>query len=255
MTQPVPTTPRPAGTRPPELEILIPAYNEEHRLPTTLRALGAHLSRLPLRTALRVIDNGSSDRTAEAVDRVAAEGVPVTVTGCAQRGKGAAVKRGVTTSPARWTGFCDADLPTPVTAVDHAVRLLLEGWPVVVGSRRCLGAQLPVRQPLHRRLGGAGFRLLTRRLSGRVTDTQCGLKFFRTSVARELFAGVSCTGFAFDVEAIARARTLGVKVVEFPVAWSDQPGSRFRAGRDGLRVAGELWHLHRARHGTQRPTP
>ncbi len=229
-----------------DLELLIPAYNEENRLAPTVQALSEHLRGLPLTAALRVIDNGSSDRTAECVDRLSAAGIPVTVTGCSRRGKGAAVSRGmITTRATRWVGFCDADLATPATALDDALELLRDGWHVVLGSRRCHGARIPVPQPALRRLGGAGFRLLTRRLCGPVADTQCGFKFFQAQAARRLFAEVTATGFAFDLEVIARARALQLSLTEFPVMWNDQQGSTFRPFADGLRVAAELWRLHR----------
>ncbi|WP_079110000.1 glycosyltransferase [Streptomyces roseifaciens] len=231
-----------------DLELVIPAYNEEQRLAPTVLALADHLRGMPLTAALRVVDNGSSDRTAECVDRLAASGIPITVTGCSRRGKGAAVSRGMVSTSARWVGFCDADLATPATAIDDAVALLRDGWQVVIGSRRCTGARIPVRQPALRRLGGAGFRLATRRFSGPVKDTQCGFKFFEAGAARRVFADVTTTGFAFDLEVIARARALGLSLTEFPVVWSDQEGSSFRPFTDGRRVAGELWRLHRTMH-------
>ncbi|CAM5364109.1 4,4'-diaponeurosporenoate glycosyltransferase OS=Streptomyces alboniger OX=132473 GN=CP975_18695 PE=3 SV=1 [Streptomyces alboniger] len=230
-----------------ELEVLVPAFNEEHRLETTLHTLAAHLNGLPVSTALRVVDNGSSDRTADCVDRVAASGTPVSLTGCSLRGKGAAVARGVLTSRARWTGFCDADLATSVTALDDALCLLRNGWQAVLGSRRCTGATLSGPQPAARRFGGAGFRLLTRRLRGPVTDTQCGFKFFETAAVQNLFTRLTTTGFAFDVEVVARCRALGVRMVELPVTWENQQGSSFRPVADGRRVAVDLWRLHRLR--------
>ncbi|MGW0315960.1 glycosyltransferase [Streptomyces flavidovirens] len=228
-----------------DMEIIIPAYNEEHRLEATLRALGCHVQQLPLRAALRVIDNGSCDRTAECADRLAAEGLPVTVTGCAPRGKGAAVARGILTSRARWSGFCDADLATPATAIDDALALLDDGWQVVVASRRCPEARVMTRQSVPRRLGGHAFRLLTRPLAGPVTDTQCGFKFFTTAAAQPLFRQMVSTGFIFDVEVLARARALGLSTVEFPVVWDDRQGSTFRLVSDGCRTTRDLWQLYR----------
>ncbi|MEV4345036.1 glycosyltransferase [Actinoplanes sp. NPDC049596] len=228
-----------------DLEILIPAYNEERRLSDTLHALAAHLRRRRIDGVLRVIDNGSSDRTTDVVDRAAAAGVPVTVTGCSRRGKGAAVARGMLTSTARWVGFCDADLATPAEALDDVLDRLRAGHRVVIGSRRCAGAKLELRQPLVRRVGGAGFRMLTRRYSGPVADTQCGFKFFDAAAARAVFAEIRLSGFAFDLEVVAKARALGLAVVEIPVAWRDQEGSTFRPMADGKKVVGELWRLHR----------
>lgn len=229
----------------PELEILIPAYNEERRLTSTVEALVAHLRRRRIDGTLRVIDNGSSDRTTEIVDRLAASGVPITVTGCSRRGKGAAVARGMLTTRARYVGFCDADLATPAEAIDDALRRLRAGNQVVIGSRRCEGAQFELRQPWPRRIGGAGFRMLARRYSGEVADTQCGFKFFEAQAARQVFAQVRLSGFAFDLEVVARARSLGLSLVEIPVAWTDMGGSTFKLVTDGRKVAGELWRLHR----------
>jgi dolichyl-phosphate beta-glucosyltransferase len=237
----------------PELEVLIPAYNEERRLTGTLQALAGHLHRQGIDGTLRVIDNGSSDRTVDVVDRLADAGLPVTVTGCSRRGKGAAVARGMLTSQARWVGFCDADLATPADAIDAALHELKAGHQVVIGSRRCAGAELQLRQPLARRVGGAGFRMLARRYSGPVADTQCGFKFFESAAARALFAGVRLSGFAFDLEVVARARTLGLSITEIPVAWRDQQGSTFRVLSDGRKVAGELWRLHREVPAVRRP--
>jgi hypothetical protein len=88
--------------------------------------------------------------------------------------------------------------------------------------------------------------MATRRFSGPVADTQCGFKFFEAAAARRIFSHITTAGFAFDLEVIARARALGLTLEEFPVAWSDQEGSSFRPLTDGLRVAGELWRLHRS---------
>ena len=226
-----------------ELEILIPAYNEESRLGETLEMLSGHLRRRRINGVLRVIDNGSSDRTADCVDRAAARGLPVSVTGCSRQGKGAAVARGMMTTRARWVGFCDADMATAPGAIDTALDPLRGGIDVVIGSRRCEGADVQLRQPLTRRLGSAGFRVLTRRYSGPVTDTQCGFKFFEAGAARQIFAEIHSVGFAFDLEVVARARAFGHSVVEMPVTWRDQEGSTFRVLTDGHKVARELWRL------------
>lgn len=248
---PAPAADRSAGQRPPQLdlEIIVPAYNEEERLPATLTELDAHLRGLPLRTSLRVLDNGSSDRTVECVDRLAAQagshGPSIRVTGCARRGKGAAVSRGMTTTRARWAGFCDADLATPAAAVDDALRLLRGGWQVVVGSRYCPGGLMTSRQTPLRRIGGAGFRLLTRHLAGPLRDTQCGFKFFDVAAARPVFEAVTTAGFVFDVEVLSRAREQGLRVVEMPVVWSDRAGSSFRPFVHVPQVAADLVRLHR----------
>lgn len=239
-----PSAAGPVSTCPLDLEIIIPALNEEGRLAPTVLSLDRRLRQLPLSCALRVVDNGSSDRTLECVDRLAASGIAVTVTGCTRPGKGAAVARGMLTSRARWRGFCDADLATSADALDNALTLLRQGFDVVIGSRRCPGAHLRTRQPALRRLGGAGFRMLSRPLAGPVADTQCGFKFFTAGAADFLFRDLVTTGFAFDVELVARARAARMRITEFPVTWDDKDGSTFRPLRHTRHTAAELWRLY-----------
>jgi hypothetical protein len=151
----------------------------------------------------------------------------------------------MTTTRARWAGFCDAVLATPAAAVDDALRLLRGGWQVVVGSRRCPGGRVVSRQTPLRRIGGAGFRLLTRHLAGPVGDTQCGFKFFDVAAARPVFEEVLTAGFVFDVEVLARAREKGLRAVELPVVWSERGGSSFRPFVHAPQVAADLVRLHR----------
>lgn len=234
---------------PADLDVVVPVYNEEARLPATLRALTAHTATLPLSVQITVVDNGSVDRTAEAVDE-AAEGSPANtalrVIGCARQGKGAAVRRGLLASSARWRGFCDADLSTPPQVLSDVVSHLERGRPVVIGSRRVPGASYEVSQPLVRRLGSSAFRAMTRPLVGEVADTQCGFKFFTAEATQQIFSRVRADGFAFDVEVLAVAKRLGMPVVEVPVRWTDQPGSSFQVWTHGRRVMSEVWAVHSA---------
>lgn len=237
----------PKRSWPSDLEVIIPAFNEQDRIQGTLLALVEYLERMPLRAHLRVIDNGSYDRTPDTVDLVSRSQptVDVTVESCSQPGKGSAVAHGMVTSQARWVGFCDADLATPAEAIADAVSYLEEGWPVVIGSRHMVGAQFLAEQSSLRKTGGAGFRLLTRGLTPNLRDTQCGFKFFDGDLARSLFEDVEVCGFAFDVEVLARAHLLGVPVREFPVSWTDRAGSSFRPVRHGREVAKDIWRLRR----------
>lgn len=228
-----------------DLEVIVPALNEERRIEPTLTALIDQLGRMRMRSGVVVVDNGSADRTADVVDALSGGPVQVSVRGCARRGKGSAITRGILASSARRVGFCDADLATPAAAIVDALRLLDDGVDVVVGSRRTGGAELAVRQPVLRRVGGAGFRWLTRDLAGSITDTQCGFKFFDGDVARRLFSACTLGGFAFDLEVVARAHRSGLRIAELPVVWRDQPGSTFRVVRDGRRVWQELAQLRR----------
>lgn len=227
----------------PDLDIVVPVYNEESRLGATLRALLAHTATLPITVAITVVDNGSVDRTAEVVDEVAErrpDNAVLRLIGCARQGKGAAVRRGLLASTARWRGFCDADLSTPPHMLTDVLGHLQQGAPVVIGSRRTPGASYATPQPLVRRLGSSTFRLLTHPLVGNIADTQCGFKFFSGEAAQQIFRRVTANGFAFDVEVLAVARRLGMPVVEVPVRWTDQAGSSFHVWSHGRRVVAEV---------------
>ena len=235
------------GTPAIDLDIVVPAFNEEQRLGATLRALTAHTATLPLSVRVTVVDNGSVDRSAEVVDEVAAsrpDNTAVRLIGCSRQGKGAAVRRGLLAGTARWRGFCDADLSTPPVVLSDVVAHLEEGRPVVIGSRRVAGAGYEVPQPLVRRLGSSTFRMMTRPLVGGVADTQCGFKFFSADAAEAIFRRVTANGFAFDVEVLAVAARLGLPVVEVPVRWTDQAGSSFHVWTHGRRVVSEVRAVH-----------
>jgi dolichyl-phosphate beta-glucosyltransferase len=230
-----------------DLDIVVPVFNEEQRLGPTLRALTAHTATLPLAVRITVVDNGSVDRTAEVVDEVAARragNTAVRLIGCARQGKGAAVRRGLLDSTARWRGFCDADLSTPPGVLTNVLGHLALDAPVVIGSRRVAGAGYVVPQPLVRRIGSRTFRLMTRPMVGDVADTQCGFKFFTAEAAEQVFRRVTANGFAFDVEVLAVAKRLGYPVVEVPVRWTDQAGSSFSVWTHGRRVLSEVRAVH-----------
>jgi dolichyl-phosphate beta-glucosyltransferase len=239
-----------------DLEVIVPAYNEAVRIGPTIDALSHHLDAMQISSTIRVIDNGSSDHTAEVVDAAVDQDqrTRVTVEGCARRGKGNAVRRGMVTAQSRWVGFCDADLATPAEAITPAVRHLQDGWPVVIGSRHIEGARLVQPQSLTRRAGGRGFRLLARHLGGTdtIADTQCGFKFFEGGVARHLFSEVTSSGFAFDVEVLARAQQRGYAIKELPVEWTDRDGSTFRPTKHFREVTGDLWRVRQTRRSEVR---
>ncbi|QKW09733.1 glycosyltransferase [Streptomyces sp. NA04227] len=235
-------------TRPPvDLEVIFPAFNEEHRLPSTVSTAVDHLARCPWSSAVVVVDNDSGDRTHDVLDGYGAAGVEVYAIGCSDHGKGAAVRRGMATSSARFVGFADADNATPFDTVDQVMPLLRQGHAAVIASRRADGASYEIEQSALRRCGGWMFRALARLTVPDIADTQCGFKFFDGPLVREVIDDCRIDGFAFDVEILARLARRGHRATEVPVAWSDVPGSTFSARRDGLRSMADLIRISLAR--------
>jgi len=218
------------------MQLVIPAYNEAGRLPRTLAALRRHLVAHPIRGGLEVIvvDNASTDATAQAAESANSRALPVRVVYCATRGKGAAVQAGVAATDDSVVGFMDADGATNLAALGTALRLIEDGADLAIGSRGIAGSVTTERHSAVRALGARGYRRLAGTLVPGVHDTQCGFKLMRGDLARSVLAQTHTRGFSFDVEVLARALRAGAKLAEFPVSWVDVPGSTFHPARHGL---------------------
>lgn len=237
----------PGGERnvpPVSIEIVVPARNEAGRLPAGLAALCRKAATLPLRAAILVVDSASVDLTGDVVRGWPPGPVPVSLLHCTRAGKGLAVRTGLLATQAPFVGFCDADMATDLSALDVAVSLLAAGKPLVIGSRALAASVAEDRHSGIRRLGGAAFRGLARRIVPDATDTQCGFKFFSGPLARAAALSLRTPGFAFDVELIARCERLGATLTEIPVRWRDMPGSTFSVPRHTaatLRDVASIW--------------
>jgi dolichyl-phosphate beta-glucosyltransferase len=224
------------------LSVVIPAFNEERRLPATLRAVVSHLRDRGVRFEVLVVDDGSADATAELADGAGPE---VRVLRRPHRGKGAAVRAGVLACDGELVLVTDADLSTPMTDLDRLLAAL-NASDVAVGSRHVPGARVAVPQGLHRRVMGRAFNLLVRALVlPGLRDTQCGVKLFRREAAVAVFSRCQSEGFAFDVEALALARCLGYRLAEVPVEWHNSADSRVRPLRDVPRMFCDLLVIRR----------
>jgi len=226
------------------LQIVVPARNEARRLPLGLVLLSERLRELPVAAEVIVVDNGSSDGTADIV-RAWRGSVPVRLLSCPRPGKGAAVRAGLLATTAPYVGFCDADMATDLAALEPALRLLADGHPVVVGSRRHPDSVVQgYGQPL-RRLGAIAFNLAIRDLAGGIPDTQCGFKFFSGPLARQAAAELRTTGFSFDVELLMHCVRRGAAITDIPVVWRDVPGSTFSLLRHSPGVLADLIRIRR----------
>jgi glycosyltransferase involved in cell wall biosynthesis len=228
------------------LHIVIPALDEERRLPRTLRDLRRHVRahRAVLgEVTVVVVDNASADRTAEVARAADHPALPVRVVSCPVRGKGAAVRAGLLAcdaDPGDLVCFMDADGATGLDALEEAWRRVALGADVVIGSRALAQSVTEVRSQRIRARGAACYRRLAGRLLPDLADTQCGFKVFRAAVAQRAARDLMARGFSFDVELLVRLRALGARIEEIPVSWVDVPGSTFVPVRHGAGAFAEL---------------
>ena len=228
----------------PELSIIIPAVNEEGRLPETLRKIHEYLMARSLSAEVLVVDDGSTDSTAQVVDASRHSYPEVRrITNAANHGKGYAVRQGMLEARGEIALFTDADLSTPIEEADKLLAALrgrrCDG---AIGSRALDRRLIESRQSMMREAGGILFNRVVRLTTGlRFADTQCGFKAFRLESARILFEQQRVTGFGFDPEILFLAKRRGLRVAEIPVRWAHHPASKVKFVKDGLRMLGELW--------------
>jgi glycosyltransferase involved in cell wall biosynthesis len=207
------------------LSIIIPAYNEEKRLPGTLQAIERYLKNDAWEFAeIVVVDDGSSDRTA-AVARAAGARV---LENPGNRGKGYSVRHGMLEAKGEWSLLTDADLSAPIEELDRLWRAAgHERAEVAIGSRALDRSLIGVHQPAFRETMGKLFNLVMRIITGLpFRDTQCGFKLFQTAAASEIFRRQRLEGFGFDVEVLYIAQHLGYRTLEIPVRWNDVAGTK-----------------------------
>lgn len=225
--------------RPPRLSIIIPAYNEARRLPSSLCRLHEYLRGQDISWEIIVVSNGSTDGTEELV-RERIPNVPglqlMTMTG---RGKGMAARAGALRSWGEVVVTCDADLSMPPENLKRFLEAI-EDADVVIGSREAPGARR-FDEPWKRHVMGRVFNHLVRLLAVRgIRDTQCGFKAFRRDVADHLFGQQYLTGFGFDVELLYLAQKFGYRVVELPIDWYFDADSRVQPGIDTMNMVSEV---------------
>ena len=228
----------------PALSVVVPALNEEDRLPRTLERIASHLARRGGDYEVLVVDDGSRDRTAARAESAGA----TVLRNETNRGKGFAVRRGMLAARGARRLMTDADLSTPIEELERLGARMDEGHDVVVGSRALPGSRIEVRQPWYRENSGRLFNVFVRALAvPGVMDTQCGFKLFSAAAARDVFSAARLDGFSFDVEALFLARKKGYRIAEVPVVWRNDAASRvsllrgFLAFPDLLRIRAYDW--------------
>ena len=212
------------------ISIVIPAYNEEKRLPGTLERVNCYLDGGGWEFAeVLVVDDGSRDATLEIAERFAARAARVRVLrNPGNRGKGYSVRHGMLEAKGQWALFSDADLSAPIEELEKLWAAAEKAnAPVAIGSRALDRSLIGVHQNGLRETAGKLFNFGVRTITGlHVWDTQCGFKLFEARAAHEIFSRQQLERFGFDVEVLFIARRLGYAAVEVPVRWNDVPGTK-----------------------------
>lgn len=230
------------------LSLIVPAYNEEKRLPATLVRLTEYLSSRDFSYEVLVVDDGSRDRTRDLVREFAAthewlrlvqydEGLrPL------NRGKGFAVRQGVLHAVGRDVLFSDADLSTPLEEMEKLLPPISRGaCDIAIASRALPESKLTVHQPWYREMMGRTFNKFVQRIAvPGIVDTQCGFKAFRGDVAKRIFGLAQIDGFGFDTEILFLAQKFGYRVQEIPVVWVHKDDSRVNPLSAPLQMMSEL---------------
>ncbi len=229
----------------PLLSVVIPAYNEESRLPSTLDTVFEFLRAQPYDAEVLVVENGSQDGTIEAARAYEGRFPNYRLLCETARGKGLAVRRGMLEAVGEYRFICDADLSMPIEEVNRFLPPELEAFDIAIASRELPGS-VRYGEPLHRHLIGRVFNNLVRFLAvPGFQDTQCGFKCFRAPVAEDLFSVQQLTGMGFDVELLFVALKRGYEVVEIPIPWYYDPDSRVRLLDDSLNMLGDIFRIRR----------
>jgi glycosyltransferase involved in cell wall biosynthesis len=210
------------------VSIIIPAYNEEKRLPSTLTRVEQYVATQNFSfVEVLVVDDGSQDGTAALVEN-RRDSLFRLVRNPGNRGKGYAIRNGATKAKGDWVLFSDADLSAPIEELDTLYRAATNAnAEVAIGSRALDRSRIKVRQPAFRDYSGRIFNFFVRSITRlRFHDTQCGFKLFSKRAAQAIFSRQVEDGFSFDVELLVIARRLGLKAIEVPVEWSDVAGTK-----------------------------
>jgi len=234
----------------PFLSIVIPAYNEEHRLPRTLEQIFAYLEEQTYSAEVLVIENGSTDNTLQVAKRFAEKHSNLRVFSEIQSGKGNAIQKGMLEAEGQYRFMCDVDLSMPVEELSKFIPATNQSFDIAIASREAEGA-VRYHEPEYRHIGGRlinfAIRLLI--LPG-LNDTQCGFKCFRADVVESIFPSQRISGWSFDIEILFIARKRGYKIEEVPIHWYFDPETKLRATSDAIRMLRDIFliHINNLRH-------
>jgi dolichyl-phosphate beta-glucosyltransferase len=233
------------GLNVPDLSVIIPAYNEERRLPATLESVYLFLSQSGHTFEILVVDDGSLDGTCDVVQEFAShhDGLRL-VSYAPNQGKGCAVRTGMLAARGDYLLMNDADGSSPIEEVDKLLDALKGGADVAIGSRAKVDPGVVVKAQLHRKYIGNTFNLIVQKLLlPGIQDTQCGFKLFKRDVAQDIFAVARLNGYAFDVELLYIAKLRNYKIAELAINWTNTEGSKVNVLTDSPRMLAEVLRI------------
>ncbi|MBS1250047.1 MAG: Polyprenol monophosphomannose synthase [Chloroflexi bacterium] len=221
---------------PPFLSLVIPAYNEERRLPHTLEQVARFLEPQSYTWEVIVVDNASADTTPDIVQNFAQKHPQIHGLHESVRGKGKAIQSGMLAAKGEYRFMCDADLSMPITELNRFLPPQLENFDLAIASREAPGA-IRYNEPYYRHLGGRAVNTMIRALIlPGIQDTQCGFKCFSSSVAEDLFSHQTIFNWSFDIEILAIAQLRDYKIVELPIPWHFNAETKLNAIQDAVQM-------------------
>jgi dolichyl-phosphate beta-glucosyltransferase len=239
-----------------KISVVIPAYNEEKRIESTINKIMKYLQAKFDRYEIIIVDDGSTDSTGKIVQKYQKKyqsehnnsslkfnGSIILLRNYSNKGKGYSVKRGILKAKYPLVLFSDSDLATPITELDKLIRYSKD-FDIIIASRNLKDSEIRNEQPSFRKVLGKTFPLLSRAivLKG-FRDTQCGFKLLKTAKAKKIESLQKLNGFAFDVEMLFIAKRLGCKIKEVPVIWIDKKGSKVNPVKDSARMFIDLFRI------------
>lgn len=227
-----------------DISVIIPAYNEESRIGTSLLSALEFLNKTGISFEILVVDDGSSDNTSGIAGDID-NSIKVLIQP-RNMGKGAAVRRGMLESKGKIRIFSDADFSTPIYELPKILESLKDGYDICIGSRALRPELIKKHQPFYREFMGKTFNKIIQLLLFRgIKDTQCGFKGFTEKSAEQLFSNSIIDGFGFDVEILYLAKKYGFKVKEEPVEWYNDQRSTVSPIKDSLKMIAEIFRIRK----------
>ncbi len=209
-----------------KISIIIPAYNEEKRIPQCLERVLSYCREKEWDYEVLVAEDGSTDNTVKIVKDFASHDNRIKLLSFTERlGKGGAIKNAMFHATKDFVCFMDADLAADISELERLLPFV-NHYEIIIGSRRLRGNLPPIQSPFHRKIFSSlyskFFRILFRMP---IHDTQCGFKLFKTSIVSKLFKEIHTTGFAFDSEILVKASWLSLRIKEVPIIWKHDPAT------------------------------